>query len=122
MRSRIEEVCSVALSSRAELRAANRRRAFSGERSRWLVSTSASYSSFDINTAEPLRDMISTSVWSRFTRSLSPKRSRLASDAVIAMVDLLVVLKAVPLITRSESRPDRPASVRSVLGGVSARA
>jgi len=62
--------------------ATSRRSAFAGERSRYLVSTSAAYSSLDFSTAEPRLDVITTSVWSRLTRSMRPRRSRRASLAV----------------------------------------
>lgn len=77
--------CSAVWSLRAVSRAASRRIAFLGERSRWLVSTRESYSSFDMSTADPRLDMISTSAWSRFTRSIRPNKSHRASLAVIAM-------------------------------------
>lgn len=53
-----------------------------GERSRWLVSTRASHSSFDTSTADPRFDMISTSACPRFTCSTRPRRSWRASLAV----------------------------------------
>lgn len=61
-----------------------RRQAFAGELSKYIVSTSASYSALYIKTADPRLDTISISVGSRLTRSMRWASSRRASLAVTA--------------------------------------
>lgn len=82
-----------------------------GARSRWAVSSSVSYSSREISTASPWRDMISTGARSLFTWARRGKRFLRASDAVIAMVTSLV-RNTVPLPAGQSARPLEPSTSR----------
>src|SRR3982751_981925 len=84
--SHSSRLCSSRSPDRACCKLSSNRLALAGTRSRYAVSASAAYSSAEINTAFPRREVISIAMRSLFTCSISGNSCLRASLAAIDMV------------------------------------